>query len=931
MDVFMFDMNEFVKLNKLQEVTSPALMERGGLPNPKGLVSNDIFGVTTDDRKTTFAYIDLGGPFFSPHVYKVFKRLYRNIEDIVGGTEFYSINSDGALVKDPNGQTGLQFIYDNWEKIRWERTEGMRNERIDLLTKSKKNEIFVDKFLVIPAFYRDITSSTSGGGGTTRELNSLYARVIRMVSLVKNETMFDFSFHGSIKNIQDTLVEIYDYFKSKLDRKNGLIRRFLLGKSVDYGVRSVIAAPVFHTELPEDNPIDLTYCGMPISQCCTLFYPFVYAWVYDFFQREFVERKFSKSFSVDGKDDLSSIEIEDPESQFDSKFVKKLIDKYIKNPDGRFEKIMIKTSQGNKAVGIHGQILNANGEPLGAINRPMTITDVLFRACSEITANKHVMITRYPALDYFAMFFNRIHVTSTNETIPVDINGTVYRWYPKIDLTIPPKQVGIQFVDTTKFSNSYLAGIVGDYDGDQVTVKGLYSLEANEEAERIMSQKSFVVGMNSSNIRKTDNECVQCLYTLTKKIDNGRTISPSEKEELLGYKVKDLTFTKLVSLFGSIMKGSLDDGRPKKTSKTKPRFDGWDKMTLTKADYPLVDKTIETTVGSYIFNKYVIEGSGVQAATGYVDWTISDSGLKKVESKITNALINDVITKEQFNTYIQRRDTLGQQLHGVICPSFTKTIFNCPPELLKKRDELVKQHRAELEAGDVSASNKIEKELLALAQEKLKDDPGFDLYASEARGSFGNNFKNNHLFKGAVYNNITGSYDIVTSSYMEGFDKKNLPALANVIIAGAYPSAVGTRTAGYLTKQLIAALQTETLAEPGSDCGSKAYIPFTLTEKNAKDFLFRYIVEGDKLVKLTEDNISNYIGKEVKLRSPMTCIGYKKHICNICFGDQGYILGIKNVGLTCATLSSTITQSKLSAKHDGTVKLRQLNPDNLLI
>ena len=145
MKIELFDMEEFIELNHLQEVTSGILFQRGGVPHPNGLISNEIFGITTKSRKETFAYIDLHGYFFHPHIYKALKRLYRNVERIINGTEYYSINEKGMLVKDEkNGETGIEFLYDNWEKIKWEYSigTGMRNERIDLITKSKKKEVF---------------------------------------------------------------------------------------------------------------------------------------------------------------------------------------------------------------------------------------------------------------------------------------------------------------------------------------------------------------------------------------------------------------------------------------------------------------------------------------------------------------------------------------------------------------------------------------------------------------------------------------------------------------------------------------------------------------------------------------------------------------------------------------------------------------------
>ena len=160
MKIDLFDVEEFVKMNHLEEVTSPILFEYGFTPDPKGLVSNEIFGVTTKSRKETFAYIDLHGHFFNPHIYKAIRRMYRNIDDIINGNKFYSIDTDGHLIEDENGDTGIDFLYNNWEKINWKKekdkkSSGMRYERESLLSHFKKNEIFMKYQIVIPPFYRE--------------------------------------------------------------------------------------------------------------------------------------------------------------------------------------------------------------------------------------------------------------------------------------------------------------------------------------------------------------------------------------------------------------------------------------------------------------------------------------------------------------------------------------------------------------------------------------------------------------------------------------------------------------------------------------------------------------------------------------------------------------------------------------------------------
>jgi hypothetical protein len=66
----LFDTHDFIDINKLEEVTSPILFQSGNVPHPDGLISNRIFGVTVQSRRTTFAYIDLQKYFFNPIVFK---------------------------------------------------------------------------------------------------------------------------------------------------------------------------------------------------------------------------------------------------------------------------------------------------------------------------------------------------------------------------------------------------------------------------------------------------------------------------------------------------------------------------------------------------------------------------------------------------------------------------------------------------------------------------------------------------------------------------------------------------------------------------------------------------------------------------------------------------------------------------------------------
>ena len=139
--------------------------------------------------------------------------------------------------------------------------------------------------------------------------------------------------------------------------------------------------------------------------------------------------------------------------------------------------------------------------------------------------------------------------------------------------------------------------------------------------------------------------------------------------------------------------------------------------------------------------------------------------------------------------------------------------------------------------------------------------------------------------------------------------------------------AVGTQNSGYMAKKLLASMQTEVLDVKDSDCGTLRTIDITLTEKNSKDFKYRFIKEGEKLVLLTPEEMKKRIGKTVKMRSPMMCTGDK--ICNHCAGDLYYMLGIENIGLSASRVATTLTNLNMKKFHENLIVSKQISTDDI--
>lgn len=54
-----------------------------------------------------------------------------------------------------------------------------------------------------------------------------------------------------------------------------------------------------------------------------------------------------------------------------------------------------------------------------------------------------------------------------------------------------------------------------DYDGDQVTVSGVYSIEANEELAKFKDSNGQFITLSGTNGRIAGNEAIQAMYNLT--------------------------------------------------------------------------------------------------------------------------------------------------------------------------------------------------------------------------------------------------------------------------------------------------------------------------------------------------------------------------------------------------------------------------------
>lgn len=243
-------------------ITNPITFTKNG-PTPDGLYSEVIYGKRIEDQKK-YALIDLKVKVITPHIFKNLNKIapiFQKIaENKVGATIV-----NGVLVELENKpKSGINFLYENWEKIDFTRYP-KKYLNIENIEKIPKDDIFIDKIVVMPPFYRPYIYKN--GIPIEDELTMLYKSLIQYAGnksenqylqhLVKEE--------GTQQLIQRKVNEIAEFiftnFKEVQEEK-------LIGKKMDNITRLVANA---------DPIIPLDSVGIPWMNLAIIFDTFFWA------------------------------------------------------------------------------------------------------------------------------------------------------------------------------------------------------------------------------------------------------------------------------------------------------------------------------------------------------------------------------------------------------------------------------------------------------------------------------------------------------------------------------------------------------------------------------------------------------------------------------------------------------------------------------
>lgn len=256
----------------------------------------------------------------------------------------------------------------------------------------------------------------------------------------------------------------------------------------------------------------------------------------------------------------------------------------------------------------------------------------------------------------------------------------------------------------------------------------------------------------------------------------------------------------------------------------------------------------------------------------------------------------------------------------IFTPGETRKSMTAPPGIKKLRDMLVEANKDRLHDRAVVAE--IGSALQAADAEYLKGDRSEDfLISSKSR-----KIVRPRLF--LMYGAETGieekvDVDLIQNSLSEGWDLNKFPAMNDALRAGSFNRGKQTELGGEAVKDLFRASGNLKISSP--DCGSTVGLPSFFNEVDSDRILgFTAIENNGGLTKITKDNVGNYLGRQIKLRSPMTCKNPHTDYCSVCLGDR---LANNPTGLSMAVADygSTFLAIYMSAAHSKGIQIAKLN------
>lgn len=357
--------------------------------------------------------------------------------------------------------------------------------------------------------------------------------------------------------------------------------------------------------------------------------------------------------------------------------------------------------------------------------------------------------------------------------------------------------------------------------------------------------------------------------------------------------------------------------------KDEPLFKFKEELKLEKGEIAnLTEGSIITTYGNALFNQMVL----VYAFGSKIEYMQGPVTVSRIEKIIEKYLIDEPKPDDKVDPkalFVSEYKAFNEAIFALAgfsqlsVPSATKKAMTVDPRIAIRREELLEKYKDKLDDPVIQAQ--IEVELKKMDREWLKGDEAEGFYISNK--SYDIVRKKLFLFQGTEQGfGVKGNF--IPTSLDEGWKVKDLPAMGNSLRDGSFGRGALTALGGEATKFNYRIFQNTTIAE--EDCGSNMGITISLTESNASSFISSSVLEHGKPILLTDENISEYIGKRVLIRSPIHCWTLGSNFCAVCMGKN--IASTPNaISTFAADIGSTFMSISLKSFHGKALSIAEFD------
>lgn len=371
----------------------------------------------------------------------------------------------------------------------------------------------------------------------------------------------------------------------------------------------------------------------------------------------------------------------------------------------------------------------------------------------------------------------------------------------------------------------------------------------------------------------------------------------------------------------------------------KPLFVRNELIELSTGELPNVYQPVRTTYGNVLANQIML----IRPFGGKIPFMTGRISTKKIEkivelrikereapedlikadpeaaAALGSNLLKDPIWVDEYLKFCDGAFSLVAYTQ-LFTPADTRKTMTAPPGVHELRNMLIKANQGKLHDRAVVAE--IAEKLQKYDAEYLKGDRGEDFLTSSKLRKI----VRPRLF--LMYGAETGieekvDVDLIERSLIEGWDIDKFPTMNNALRAGSFNRGKQTELGGEAVKDLFRASGNLKISSP--DCGSKVGLPsFFPVDDGDRILGFTAIEEDGSLTKITEENVGNYLGKQISLRSPQTCKMGHTDYCAVCLGDR---LANTPTGLSMAVADygSAFLAIYMSAAHSKGIQVERLD------